>query len=93
MAHRAVVLALMGVTMAGAFETGSSQLAWNTIHGTGNYVVQAPKPAAIISADGRVEIDWDVANEIVANPSNHDGTTLAIARLMVAIRDGKWTPR
>jgi len=43
-----------------------------------------------VAPDGTVLIDWAFAEELMATKSDPDGVNLA--RLMLAIRDGKWRP-
>ena len=45
---------------------------------------------AIDEETGEVQIDWTLAEDIVATKS--DPVVLPIAQLMLAIRDGKWKP-
>lgn len=47
---------------------------------------------AVIGADGEVKIDWPAAELTVADPNSVGPMTLAIARLMLAVRDGTWKP-
>ena len=54
-------------------------------------VCATPTEIAIISHDGQVSINWPAAEMTVAE-ARADQTTLAIARLMIAIRDGTWRP-
>lgn len=49
-------------------------------------------PFAVISADGQVTIDWDLAEKTAANPEKTDFRTLAFARLILAVRNGTWKP-
>jgi hypothetical protein len=80
---------LIGATsMAGAEEIPS--IGFTSIKPTGNFVVQVDRPAAIISADGEVTINWQNVEKIVANANKWDARSLAIARLMLAIRDGTY---
>lgn len=65
----------------------------NTIQATLNFVVQVDGPVATISADGDVTIDWAAAEKAITNADKHDPTTLAITRLMIAIRDGTYKTR
>lgn len=59
----------------------------------GNFtVMMSPPQIANVSRDGDVTINWKQADKTVANPADTDPMTLAIARLMVAIRDGTWKP-
>lgn len=55
-----------------------------------NFLTVSP-PMAMIGIDGSVRIDWAAAEKIAADADYWDKTTLAIARLMLAIRDGSWT--
>lgn len=81
--------------MANAQETstGTSKVWQGQVFTTTNeFVVKLPGPAAKISAEGDVQINWTAAEAIAADPKANDPTTLAIARLMLSIRDGTWKP-
>ncbi|WP_375413907.1 hypothetical protein [uncultured Bradyrhizobium sp.] len=56
--------------------------------------IREPSPGAAtlyaIDEDGTVRIDWHTAETLAA--SKADRTVLAIAQLMLAIRDGTWKP-
>lgn len=54
------------------------------------WTVGNSEPVAVVSADGRVEINWEQVDQVLAQPKP-DSVSLAIARLMVAIRDKTYT--
>lgn len=43
-----------------------------------------------VAEDGTVSIDWEIVETIVITQA--DKTILPVARMMLAIRDGKWKP-
>lgn len=45
---------------------------------------------ARVTKDGEVTINWELVDEAVANPDRAGAIVIAIARLMVAIRDGTY---
>lgn len=56
--------------------------------------IHEPAPGSpnlyVIDADGTVRIDWPAVETLAA--SKADRTLLALAQLMLAIRDGTWKP-
>jgi hypothetical protein len=60
----------------------------------GNFVIglSSPMYCAKITADGVVFIDWKATENAAANLKPTDAMTLAIVRLMLAIRDGTFKP-
>lgn len=57
---------------------------------SGISVLTIAGPAATISADGAVKINWQRIEQIVARPKEWDGTTVAMARALIAVRDGTY---
>lgn len=55
-------------------------------------ITQSPLPDPMIATDydGRLLIDWAMAEQIATSPT--DAKRAALARLMLAIRDGQWKP-
>ncbi len=61
----------------------------------GNYemvVVTGSSQMATVSEGGEVKIDWEQTEKIAADPAARNMQVAAIARLMIAIRDGTWKP-